>query len=250
MAFLRDVSDRFWNYVSPRKTLQRRDKEFKVPAVPVRATPLKKQVTAQKLRAMSPQTRVKNWSVRTPSPQSDVDGNMDMDPTLLPPSPPASANFNDDFEGDTLLESPGVQALGRSISPADEWDPNEDTIAVQVSEPSGSSADEWNANEDTIAVDDGNYLLQSIDVDKERKRRDKQGRELRDAGWSEDAVFLFQKLGMRGFEPLLPIEWLNDLETLPEDLFTSRLDKVFLRPAHGSGFRGKCASFNLLRIDD
>jgi hypothetical protein len=145
-----------------------------------------------------------------------MDMDMDMDQTLLPPSPPASTKQVDDLEGDTLIGSPGVEE----------------------SEKTGSSADEWNANEDTIAVDDGNYLGQSIDVDKERKRRDRQGRQLRDAGWSEDSVFLFQKLGMRGFEPLLPIDWLEDLETLPEDLFTSRLDKAFLKPAHGSGFRG------------
>jgi hypothetical protein len=170
---------------------------------------------------MSPESRVKIWTVRTPSPQSDLDESEDMDQTLLPPSPPASAKQMDDFEGETLVESP----------------------TAQDSEQTGSSADEWNANEDTIAVDDGNYMDLSIDVDKEKKRRDKQGRELRDAGWSEDAVFLFQKLGLRGFEPILPIEWLDDLETLPEDLFTASPDRAFLKPAdrsHGSGFRGTC----------
>ena len=214
MAFLRDVSDRFWSYVSPRKTQQRRDKEFKVPAIPIRPTPRKRNIATPASRDMSPGLRVKIWSVRTPSPHSDED----IDRTLLPPSPPASADrHDDDFEGETLIESP---------------------VNTGVSEMTGSSADEWNANEDTIAVDDGNYMGHSIDVDKERERRDKQGRELRDSGWSEDAVFLFQKLGMRGFEPILPIEWIDDLETLPEDLFTARLDKVFLRPAHGSGYRG------------
>ena len=140
-----------------------------------------------------------------------------MDQTLLPPSPPTSAKpTEDEFEGDTLVGSPIVQASAKT----------------------GSSGDEVDANGDTTVVEDGNFMDVSIDVDKERKRRDKQGRELRDAGWSEDAVFLFQKLGMRGFEPILPIEWIDDLETLPEDLFTARLDKAFLRPAHGSGYRG------------
>jgi hypothetical protein len=217
MAILSRISNSFWNYVSPRKTVQRREKEFKVPALPIRPTPLKRRATTPQSREMSPQSRVQNWSIRTPSPQSDVDGDTDMDRTLLPPSPPASAKQGDDFEGDTLVGSPGAE----------------------YSEKAGSSADEWNANEDTVAVDDGNYLNNSVDVDKERKRREKQGRQLRDAGWSEDAVFLFQKLGMRGFEPLLPIDWLDDLETLPEDLFTSRLDNAFLKPAHGSGFRGE-----------
>jgi hypothetical protein len=223
MAFLRDVSDRFWNYVSPRKTQQRRDKEFKVPAMPIKPTPLRRQVATPEAREMSPVSRVKVWSVRTPSPRGDMDGDVDMDQTLLPPSPPASAKQMDDFEGDTLINSPSAQE-------------------AEVTDKAESSADELDANEDTIVVDDGNFMDVSIDVDKERHRREEQGRQLRDAGWSEDAVFLFQKLGMRGFEPLLPIDWINDLETLPEDLFTARVDKAFLRPAHGSGFRGKCSS--------
>ncbi|KAH8728822.1 hypothetical protein GQ44DRAFT_824096 [Phaeosphaeriaceae sp. PMI808] len=223
MAFLRDVSDRFWSYVSPRKTQQRRDKEFKVPAIPIRPTLPKKPIAAFTSREMSPASRVKVWSVRTPSPQSD----FDMDQTLLPPSPPDSAKpVDDDFEGETLIDSPGTR----------------------VSKKAGSSGEEWNANEDTIAVDDGNYNDRSIDVDEERKRRDQQGRELRDAGWTEDAVFLFQKLGLRGFEPLLPIEWLDDLETLPEDLFTARLDKAFLKPANGSGFRAQQALSSLFDL--
>ena len=235
MAFLREVSDRFWNYVSPRKTQQRRDKEFKVPAIPVRTTPAKKQaVIAQKKqgatpsqkksatpesRAMSPNSRVKNWTVRTPSPPSDVD----MDQTLLPPSPPASVSkqTEDELEGDTLVESPTAQA--------------------STTTKTGSSGKEVDANRDITVVDDGIFTGTKIDVDEEIKRRDQQGRELRAAGWSEDAVFLFQKLGMRGFEPILPIEWLDDLETLPEDLFTARPDKVFLRPvdtAYSASYRG------------
>jgi hypothetical protein len=142
---------------------------------------------------------------------------MDVDQTLLPPSPPESAKpMDDDLEGDTLVESP----------------------SAQQSEKTGSSGAQLDANGDTMVVDDGNYMDVSIDVEKERQRREQQGRELRDAGWSEDAVFLFQKLGLRGFEPLLPISWIDDLETLPEDLFTARLDKAFLRPANGTDFRG------------
>lgn len=210
MTLLRDL----WNYcASPRKTQQRREKEFRVPTIPIRPTPIKKKIVIPESRGMSPESRVKVWAVRTPSPQSD----MDVDQTLLPPSPPESAKpMDDDLEGDTLVESP----------------------SAQQSEKTGSSGAQLDANGDTMVVDDGNYMDVSIDVEKERQRREQQGRELRDAGWSEDAVFLFQKLGLRGFEPLLPISWIDDLETLPEDLFTARLDKAFLRPANGTDFRG------------
>ena len=219
MAFLRDVSDRFWNYVSPRKTQQRREKPFKVPALPTRVKiPAQKQIATPETRDMSPESRIKIWHTRTPSPQSDID----MDATLLPPSPPTSARPSpDELEGDTLL-------------PDSPYSPGYDKA--------GSSADEVDANEDTTVVDDGTYMNQykKYNVDEERKRRDKQGRELRDAGWSEDAVFLFQKLGMRGFEPILPIDWIDDFETLPEDLFTAKLDKAFIRPSLGTDYHGKC----------
>lgn len=216
MAFFRDFPGRIWNFVSPRKTQQKREKEFKVPVatLPAAVAQKKKMLATPKARSTSPESRVKTWATRTPAPNSDVD----LDETLLPPSPPASSlPVGDDLEGDTLLpESP----------------------TTQISDNTGSSADEWDANEDTMVVDDDQYLNSKINVQEERKRRDKQGRELRDAGWSEDAVFLFQKLGMRGLEPLLPIEWLNDLETLPEDLFTANVDKAFLKPAYGSGYNG------------
>lgn len=164
---------------------------------------------------MSPNSRVKIWHTRTPSPQSDIDA------TLLPPSPPTSARpSHDDLEGDTLLpDSPTSLDFDKAAS----------------------SADEVDANEDTMVVDDGAYMNQSkrVNVDEERRRREKQGRELRDAGWTEDAVFLFQKLGLRGFEPILPIDWIDDFETLPEDLFTARLDKAFIKPAFGTSYHGK-----------
>ncbi|KNG47061.1 hypothetical protein DDE82_001181 [Stemphylium lycopersici] len=226
MAFLREVSNRFWNYMSPHKTQQRRDKPyaFKKPAVPLRSTTLSKEpakpstreTEKQPAREMSPEARIKTWGPRTPSPQCDIDA------TLLPPSPPASAMLSEDFEGDTLVhQSPTT--------------PNDRT--------EGSSADEWDANEETMVVDDGTYMEQQkkMNIEEERRRRDQQGRELRESGWSEDAVFLFQKLGMRGFEPILPIAWINDFETVPEDLFTENVDKAFIKPAFGTDYAAQNA---------
>lgn len=215
MAFLRRVSE-FWNSrTSPRKTQEKRDKPFKVPAIPVRTAPLSKSLVKSEARSMSPEGRFRTWQVQTPSPQS----NGDPDRTLLPPSPPASAQATyEDFEGETLIPtSPSVQ---------------------QSVKTTGSSANERDANDSTMVLDDGKYMTTTFDVEKEIQRREAQGAELRASGWSEDAVFLFQKLGMRGLEPLLPIAWLDDLDTLPGDLFTAKDDKVFLRPAHGTEYHG------------
>jgi hypothetical protein len=165
---------------------------------------------------MSPETRVKSWNPRTPSPLHDVN---------MPPSPPMSVRLrSDSLEGDTLV----------SGSPT-----------ANEGDKTGSSADEVDANEDTMVVDDDKYMNQTINVNQERLKREKQGLELREAGWSEDAVFLFQKLGMRGFEPLFPKHWLDDLDTLPEDLFTARLDNAFLTPAHGGDYNGKLHDYRL-----
>ncbi|USP76023.1 hypothetical protein yc1106_03297 [Curvularia clavata] len=211
MAFFRSVTDRFWNYISPRKTQQRRDKPFafKTPAVPPRITNTRQEAVKPVTTKKSPKARVETRGAQTLGPQYAIDA------TLLPPSPPASAMLSDDLEGDTLVSlSP--------LAPEQKMD--------------GSSEDEWDANEETMVVDDGTYMDQQklINIEEERRRRDQQGRQLRAAGWSEDAVFLFQKLGMRGLEPLLPADWICDFETLPGGLFTEKLDKAFIKPAFGT----------------
>ncbi|CAN9197551.1 unnamed protein product [Alternaria alternata] len=210
MAFLRGIPETIWNYVSPRKIQHRREKPFafKAPAIPTRVTALPKK-TSPLTREMSPEVPVKTCE----PPASTTHFNIDA--ALLPPSPPASAVSSKDLESDMLAKK----------SPAARDDQTE-----------GSSADLWDANEETMVVDDGTYMIaqKKVNHDQERQRQDQQARELRDAGWSEDAVFLFQKLGMRGFEPLMPISWIADLETVPADLFTENIDKAFIKPAYGT----------------
>ncbi|KAF2265700.1 hypothetical protein CC78DRAFT_567292 [Lojkania enalia] len=198
MAFLRDVSDRFWNYVSPRKTQQRREKPFKVPPLPTHARREKSLA-----RDMTPESRVRVWDVTTPSPGASVDG------AQLPPSPPQSLERPyTDFEGDTIVDD-----IVEAINPEDE--------------------ENWDANEDTIVVDESRYVDEQkhIDEEAERARLEAQGKNLRNAGWTEDSVFLFQKLGMRGREPLMPRSWVDDFPALPADLFTTKLDKAYIKPA-------------------
>jgi hypothetical protein len=195
MVSLRDLSQAVWSFVSPRKTQQRRDKPFKVPALPLKAK-------VAKDVAMTPQTKIGHWQVQTPSSAGSVDE------VVQPVSPPLSARLYDEFDGDTLVHESVEEA------------------------PEESNEDDWNANEETLVVDDGQYMeaaQKGMDAEQEVLRREVQGRELREAGWTEDAVFLFQKLGMRGFEPLLPADWVNDFPTLPVDLFTHNPNKAFIK---------------------
>jgi hypothetical protein len=232
MVSLHDLSERLWSWVSPRKTQQRREKPFKIPAIPIKAKLAKDCAVApidavvasedvtvtpkdvaviQKDVAMTPQTKIGHWQVQTPSSIGSVDE------TLLPTSPPFSTQSHDEFDGDAVVRESIEEPLQES-----------------------SEAD-WDANDETLVVDDGQYMdaQKGIDLEKEAQRREVQGRELREAGWTEDAVFLFQKLGMRGFEPLLPGDWVNDFPTLPVDLFTHNENKAFIKADSGSEYRGK-----------
>ncbi|KAF2473894.1 uncharacterized protein BDR25DRAFT_256894 [Lindgomyces ingoldianus] len=218
MVFLRDVSDRFWSYVSPRKTQQRREKPFKVPALPQPVkTPHAIKKEERRTESMSPTTRVKSWHVKTPGSSASTDEADRL------PSPTSLERPYTDFEGDTLIDDM-VEAI--------------------------DDQEAFDANEETFVVDEAKYMdeQKAYDADTERQRRDKQGRELRAVGWTEDAVFLFQKLGMRGFEPLMPKEWMNDFIMLPTNLFTPNMDKAFIKPTFGRDYHAQKALKELFEL--
>ncbi|KAF2121444.1 hypothetical protein BDV96DRAFT_484261 [Lophiotrema nucula] len=218
MTFLRDVGSTMWSYISPRKTQERRDKPFKVPSLPTPATSRKGKIILQG-SSPGPNTRVQTWDVKTPSPTFSSD-----DPALLPPSPPTSLERPyTDFEGDTLIDH-----MEENLQKGED--------------------EKYDANDETLVVDEGRYVLdQKVDVEAERKRREEQGRELRGAGWTEDAIFLFQKLGMRGFEPILPMEWFHDFGALPADLFTRKIDLAYVK-ALGDDFHAQKALDGLFNL--
>ena len=60
--------------------------------------------------------------------------------------------------------------------------------------------------------------------------------------WTTAEIDLFDKLNMRGFEPLLLQTWAIDFPTIPSALFTGDIQKAFLKAMHGSEFRGKFSS--------
>lgn len=58
-------------------------------------------------------------------------------------------------------------------------------------------------------------------------------------GWTDDEVWLFEKLNWRGFEPLLPQAWEADFETMYDALFTKDRDVAFIKSASGRDYYGK-----------
>lgn len=221
MALLGDLTNRFKHLLSPSESRSRRDKEFKA-----KVPPLPKQVSHEtparsKTADMSPGAAITTWDVEhSPRPALNLDA--EVDGAQLPPSPPTSYGQADtDNHGEILS----------------------DAQASNIKPPRG----DWDANEETILVDDGYYDEQLKNAQQiaelERERRETQAMELRGAGWSEDSVFLFQKLGLRGFEPLLPYGWYKDFQMLPADLFTHNMDKAFIKPLANDGmYRGMNAS--------
>ncbi|KAF2747683.1 hypothetical protein M011DRAFT_401869 [Sporormia fimetaria CBS 119925] len=241
MAIINHLKDKLWSYVSPRKTpSQRRDKEFQMRAPPLpQLKPIKAHRRSTMTEARSPaEESTPDNALRRMESLTLKDDQMaemgDQDPAELPPSPPSSLESSalerayTDVEGELIIDD-----IANALNP--------------------DSEGEWDANEDTVVLDEADYLEAQRQAaakrELQRQRQDIQGRELRAAGWTEDAVFLFQKLGMRGFEPLLPAAWYSDFSFLPVDLFTHNLDKAFVKPVNPDQFsRGSKALYRLFEV--
>lgn len=57
--------------------------------------------------------------------------------------------------------------------------------------------------------------------------------------WDEESLFLYEKLALRSFEPLLHSDWRIDLPTLPEHLFTPDEELAFVNSKCTSSLSGK-----------
>ena len=61
-------------------------------------------------------------------------------------------------------------------------------------------------------------------------------------GWTDDEVWLFEKLDWRGYEPLLPKHWDRDFLTMYNLLFTNDNSIAFVKSASGKDYHGKLIS--------
>lgn len=57
--------------------------------------------------------------------------------------------------------------------------------------------------------------------------------------WSEDQVWTFNKLNMRGFEPLLPETWALEFVTVPKDVFSDDDSEVLIKAHEGNEYNGR-----------
>jgi hypothetical protein len=66
--------------------------------------------------------------------------------------------------------------------------------------------------------------------------------------WHPDEIFLFERLSMRSFEQVIPAQWQIDLPALPETLFTTDPEKMFVKNNCRSSYSGTFRSFELVNL--
>lgn len=134
-----------------------------------------------------------------------------------------SSQKNDDKPTDDL-ELEGITIIGET-TPAKS--PTLDKTPATLLTPEG----------DTTLIDD-DYATPSkskIGNLEERKTSD----EVLYHGWTEDEIWLFEKLDWRGYEPLLPKTWDKDFRTMYDLLFTMDDSVAFIKSASGNDYHGK-----------
>lgn len=121
----------------------------------------------------------------------------------------------DDLDGDTLLGEDRSSAWGGDDKDAAGRLSADISLNPELANPALIAADQ----EDTY------YTPTSEDLDVMKT-------------WSNDEVWLFHKLNMRGFEPLLPDTWDFEFVTLPDNIFSANDGKVLIKAREGSEYNG------------
>lgn len=99
--------------------------------------------------------------------------------------------------------------------------------------------------DDEIEDDDQDAVAQAkvqeyLERQAELEMRKEDIEKARAAGdWHTDELFLYERLIMRSFEELIPLEWKIDFPTLPELLFTDEPAKTFINYNYISSARGE-----------
>lgn len=129
---------------------------------------------------------------------------------------------NLDLEGATVIgETPPAKS------------PLLDPSLVKENSPASFLALEGNT---TLVDDDDSMLFE--DESSDHKEGQANIEELY-RGWTEDEIWLFEKLDWRGYEPLLPKRWTGDFLTMYALLFTDDDTIAFIKSVSGKDYHGK-----------
>lgn len=89
---------------------------------------------------------------------------------------------------------------------------------------------------------------QFLDRQTELARRQEALERIKEGDWHEDEITLFQKLSLRGLEPLLPAHWSFDFRTCPSTIFSSKEEETFINAQSGNEFRATNALSSLVTL--
>lgn len=135
------------------------------------------------------------------------------------------------------------------------FDDDEDTLVMDAPDPDDRLNDPTLVLEDELSSDSDELggtnspRLTSVErgehflnIKNERIQRHRTLDSIAHGDWTTSEVELFNKLNLRGFEPLFPVSWLSEFNTCPTTLFTEDPAEYFIDSNFQSKFRGKFPS--------
>ena len=132
------------------------------------------------------------------------------------------------------------------------FDDDEDTLVTDAPDPDNRLTDptlviledELSSESDELcgtrsprlsSVERGEHF---INIENERIQRQRTLDSIAHGDWTTSEVELFNKLNLRGFEPLFHVSWLSEFSTCPATLFTEDPAECFIDSNYQSKFRG------------
>lgn len=135
---------------------------------------------------------------------------------------PTDENPEDELEGDTLIGD-GTPTKR----------PNPDDTAIEGETPNQSADPEG----DTTLIGDDHPTLPGVKIKVGKDGRIYDAKQFR--GWTEEEIWLWDKLDWRGYEPLLPKSWDGDFRTMYDALFSEDDSVPFIKSVSGNDYHGK-----------
>lgn len=212
------------------------------PQTPPPRTPLKPRLQLDP-EPLSPNTRTTQW-LDSSIPQKghkEVNIHRVKGSRITKNSPKTSskkAGRKSNYWGLQSLFAKNETGEGEDARSRGEGDLEGDTLIENTATvlPPGS-----NFENDTTIIADIDDALEDPDVTAEP------GEEPHDyAGWTEDEIWLLERINMLGSEPLLHLTWALDFPTLVPELYTMDDSRVLIKAINGNTCRGEFVCHSLL----
>jgi hypothetical protein len=104
---------------------------------------------------------------------------------------------------------------------------------------SNDESDEERSLEDQFDHEAEHKTMEYEDFQKQYELRLQYQKEAIGEDWLKEEIELYEKLSMRGFQPLMPRHWGMDFRTIPESLFSPDDEECVIKSISGRDFRGE-----------